>query len=79
MHLYLLIQKIKMQNSAKIDKMLDDYEAMITEYDKYVTKLKSGDVDMESAMNMATKSTIYAREFGRNGVFYEYKANATFI
>lgn len=43
-------------NNAKIDKMLDAYEAMIEEYDKYVTKLKSGDVDMNSAMNMATKA-----------------------
>ena len=43
-------------NNARVDKMLDDYEAIIDEYDNYVTKLKSGDVDMNSAMNMATKA-----------------------
>lgn len=43
-------------NSAQIDKMLDDYEAMVAEYDKYVTNLKSGNIDMTSATNMLTKA-----------------------
>lgn len=43
-------------DNSKIDAFLDDYEAMVNEYDKYVTKLKSGSVDMESVMNIATKA-----------------------
>lgn len=49
-------------DNSKIDKMLDDYEAMITEYDKYVSQLKSGNVDMQSAMNMASKAESIQRE-----------------
>lgn len=42
--------------NASIDKMLDDYESMINDLDRYVTKLNAGEVDMESAMSMTSKA-----------------------
>lgn len=40
----------------KWDKLLDDYEALVNEYDKFLTEMKSGNVDSQSAMNALSKA-----------------------
>lgn len=43
-------------DNSRIDAFLDEYEDMIGEYDKYISKLKSGSIDMESLTNIASKA-----------------------
>ena len=40
----------------KWDKLLDDYEALVNEYNKFLTEMKSGNVDSQSAMNALSKA-----------------------
>lgn len=44
------------ESNADIDKFLDDYEAVLKEYDKLMTELQKGNVDLGSAMSFAEKA-----------------------
>ena len=43
-------------SDIKWDKLLDDYEALVNEYNKFLTEMKSGNVDSQSAMNALSKA-----------------------
>lgn len=48
------------------DQVLDDYESMIDDYDKFVSKMQSGNVDSQNVMSMATKTHKMQEKLDRN-------------
>lgn len=44
------------EGTGKWDELLDDFEAFLDDYEKYVNKMKNGDVDTQSLSDMASKA-----------------------